>query len=201
MAAAVEGTKATPAKSTRQPSTRNDLVVKLGTVYPRLRAQAKRQRTTMAALIRQGLKHVLDDEQTPDEPRIAFEPFQHASGNEDLHLLLTPKYAASLTARARAANMSRGEFVWSLLNGISPPAVPPDHDAALQALRTSTDRIAILSTDLAEFLRLLTRAAPRGHELEAYRASIMALNEDVRRHLKAASVLIGELRPYGKLRR
>jgi len=188
-------------RSKKQPSTRNMLVMKLGPVYPRLRAQAKRQHTTMVGLIRQGLQHVLDDEPQPDGPRVEFEPFQHSPDNVQFHLLLPPKYADAMTTRARDANMTRGEFVWSLLNGISPPPLARDHAEALRALRDSTDRLAVLSTDLSMFLRLLTQATTDNPDLEPHRASIMSLSKDVRRHLKAASLLIDELRPHRKQRR
>ena len=57
---------------------------------------------------------------------------------------------------------------------------------------TSTDRLAVLSADLNAFQRLVGRVPTR--ELEPYRASIDALNDDVRVHLAAASALVAALR-------
>jgi hypothetical protein len=79
-------------------------------------------------------------------------------------------------------------------------ALPPDHEAAVQALRASTDRIAALSTDISEFLRILSRSTTAKAELAPYRDSILALDGAVREHLKVASVLIQELKPYRRAR-
>jgi len=196
----IEGLEVPPHKPKKSPSICYKFALNLGSLGPRLRAHAERQRISMSALMRRATLRMLDEEQAPRGASIAPPPFEHSARNVHFHLLLPPAYAAELTARARAAVMTRGEFVWSLLKGISPPALPPDHAVAVQALRASTDRIAAMSTDLSAFLRLITKAAATKAELEPYRANLRSLDTAVRDHLKVASVLIDELRPNRRVR-
>ena len=179
---------------------RHKLQFVLGSLGPRLRAEARRQRTTMADLVRRATLKMLDDIQGRLDAGVAAQPFEHSSRNVHFHLHMPPAFASELTERARAAFMTRGEFVWSLLKGISPAALPPDHAAAVQALRSSTDHLAALSTDLSEMLRLLVRQAPTWESLAPHQANVRALDQDVRNHLKTASVLIAELKPYRRPR-
>lgn len=187
-----------------QPEKRTDecdrLTLNLGPLGTRLRAHARRQGTSMSVLVRRATLKMLDDDEVPAAAATAGQPFEHSMRNLHFHLNLPAACLAELTARARAADMTRGEFVWSLLKGISPAALPSDHLAAVQALRVSTDRLAIMATDLSEFLRLLTRAAATNADLAPYQASIADLNRSVGDHLKVASVLIAELKPYRRAR-
>jgi hypothetical protein len=178
----------------------NRLMLNLGLLGPRLRAHAQRLGTSMSVLVRRATLKMLDEDLAPSAPAIGGQPFEHSTRNLHFHLNLPEACHAELTARARAADMTRGEFVWSLLKGISPAALPPDHATAVQALRVSTDRLAMVATDLNEFLRLLTRTAATNTELSPYQASIKSLNHSVAEHLKVASVLIAELKPYRRAR-
>jgi len=164
----------------------------------RLRAEAKRQQMSIAALVRQAIVRVLDEDQTPGESDIDTEPSESSHDNVQLHLWLSRQCLTSLTTRARAVGTSRSALARSLLSGTSPPPLPADHDLAVRALLASTDRLAVLSTDLAEFLRLLGKVSRP--ELATYSASIRSLHTDVREHLKAASALLAELRPYRRPR-
>ncbi|WP_207911252.1 hypothetical protein [Roseateles saccharophilus] len=105
-----------------------------------------------------------------------------------------------MAARARSAEMSRSELVWSLLDGKLPPPVPVELTSAVHGLLASTDRMAVLSTDLSEFLRLLDRLCPSALELQALRESTRALHKDVREHIKCASALLAALKPYRRPR-
>lgn len=187
-------------KSEKRTDECDRLTLNLGPLGPRLRAHARRLGTAMSVLVRRATLKMLDDADVPAAAVSGCKPFEHSMRNLHFHLNLPAACLAELTARARAADMTRGEFVWSLLKGISPPALPPDHLAAVQALRVSTDRLAMLATDLSEFLRLLTRAAATNADLAPYQASIRTLNKSVGEHLKAASVLIAELKPYRRAR-
>ena len=195
----VKGLEASPLKPKKTPLTCYRMQINMGLLGPRLRVYAHRMGASMSVLMRRATLKMLDDDQV-SSAEAAAAPFEHSSRNVHFHLYLPPPYASELTARARAADMTRGEFVWSLLKGISPPDLPPDHGPAVQALRASTDRVARLSTDLSEFLRLLTQATASRAELEPHQASIRALNETVREHMKVASVLIAELKPYRRAR-
>lgn len=172
----------------------------LGSLGPRLRAQAQRQQTTMADLVRRATLKMLDDVQGRQDAGVDAQLFEHSARNVHFHVHMPPAFAAELTERARAAFMTRGEFVWCLLKGISPAALPPDHATAVLALRTSTDRLATLSTDLSELLRLLARQTPTPESLASHEANVRSLDQDVRNHLKTASVLIAELKPYRRPR-
>jgi len=172
----------------------------LGSLGPRLRSEAQRQGTTMADLVRRATSKMLDEVQGRHDVGVAALPFEHSARNVHFHLHMPPAFASELTERARAAFMTRGEFVWSLLKGISPPALPPDHAAAVQALRSSTDRLAALSTDLSELLRLVTRRAQAQPSQASHQMTIGSLDQAVRDHLKSASVLIAELKPYRRPR-
>jgi hypothetical protein len=114
-------------------------------------------------------------------------------------LRVTGADAASLAKRARAADMSQGDYVSSLLDGVAPAATPADHASAVRALMASTDRVAALSADLNAFLRVLSRASVP--QLEPYRASITSLTQDVRQHLANAAALVAALRPARRPRR
>jgi hypothetical protein len=195
----VEGFQARPAPA-KAPRAYGKLQLVLGPLGPRLRGHAQRQGTAMAVLVRRAILRFLDAEGVEGGLSVDREPFEHSARNVHFHLNLPASCAAELAARARAADMTRGEFVWWLLKGISPPALPPDHAEAVMALRTSTDRIAALSTDIGEFLRILSRSTTAKAELAPYRDSILGLDGAVREHLKVASVLIQELKPYRRAR-
>lgn len=172
----------------------------LGTLGPRLRAEAQRQQTTMADIVRRATSKMLDEVQGLLDAGVDVQPFEHSGRNVHFHLHMPPAFAAELTGRARAAFMTRGEFVWSLLKGISPAALPPDHAAAVQALRSSTDRLAALSTDLGELRRFLVDQTATLESLAPCQANVRLLEKEVRQHLKTASVLIAELKPYRRPR-
>jgi len=196
----LEGLQSAPPKSEKRTNGCNRLMLNLGLIGPRLRAHAQLLKTSMSVLVRRATLKMLDDDLVPNAAATGEQPFEHSMRNLHFHLNLPAACLAELTGRARAADMTRGEFVWSLLKGISPAALPPDHAAAVQALRVSTDCLAMMATDLSEFLRLLTRAAATNADLAPYQASIGSLNKSVGEHLKVASVLIAELKPYRRAR-
>lgn len=165
----------------------------------RLRAQAQRQRTTPAALTRRAVLLLLNDHPTGGEPAITTPAHAPARGVVKVTLRVSSKHATSLAMRARAADMSQGDYVSSLLDGMAPIDLPADHASAVKAFMASTDRVAALSADLNAFLRVLGRASVP--QLEPYRASITSLTKDVRQHLANAATLIAELRPARRPRR
>ncbi|MCE4555460.1 hypothetical protein [Pelomonas cellulosilytica] len=171
----------------------------LGPIGPRLREHAARSGTSMAALVRRATLRMLD-EQVPTVGSAVAPPFEQSARNVRFRLYLPAACWQELTARTRAADMTRGEFVLSLLKGLSPPPLAADHKAAVQALRDSTDRLAAMSTDLGEFLRLLKRTTDTDESLAPYRESIGSLAAVVMEHMRAASVLIAELKPYRRAR-
>lgn len=196
----VEGLE--PARVRSKPVGRpsEQLRVILGLLGPRLRAYAQSRQTSMAAVVRRATWKMLDEQHVPDGSGMDAQPFEHSAHNVHFHLNLPAAYAAELTARARAADMTRGEFVWSLLKGLYPPPLAPDHAAAIQALRTSTDQMAAISTDLGAYLRLLSQANATREDLEPYLGSLRSLDRAVGEHLKLASGLLKDLKPYRRAR-
>ena len=114
-------------------------------------------------------------------------------------LRVSTDHAARLARHARASEMSQGGYVSALLDGDCPPPLPESHDAAIHALRRSTDHLAVLSADLNDFLRLMGRLPTA--ELQRYRASVVSVIDDVRKHLVLASALVAEVRPSRRGRR
>ena len=188
-----------PEESTSTDSGRERVNVSLGALGPRLRAVAALERTSMSALVRRAAVQMLRDRPVAVD-QVADPQQADRSRWTRIHLHLPQSHAAALAARARAAAMSRSELVWSLLGDMPPQPVPVDLAAAVRGLLASTDRVAVLSTDLSEFLRLLEKVGPSAPELQPLRESTRALHKDVREHLKYASVLLAALKPYRRPR-
>lgn len=102
-------------------------------------------------------------------------------------LRLPAAHALLLATRSRRAEVSQGDYVAGLLMG-APPA--PDRRESMLALTRSTDQLAIMSTDLNAFMRLLTRGTPA--QLEPYRARGATLYADVRNHLELAGRFLAD---------
>jgi hypothetical protein len=187
---------AAPAAATHQHAgyagrvARDRVTVDLRALGPRLRTYAALQGKRPASLMRQAVSQML--ESIPEPSGVSL-PGGGTTGMVARVTLRMPSLCArSLAERARAADVSQGEYVRGLLDG-SPPAPPaPGHAATVAALMASTDRLAAMSSDLTAFLRLLGRVPVS--ELEAYRAGLKTLTRDVREHLACAAALIAELK-------
>jgi len=180
-------------------NSRDRVCVDLRGLGDRLRAQAQRQHTTRAVLTRRAVLRLLDDLRSGEEAAVATPADAPARGVVKVTLRVSGAHAAALAKRARAADVSQGDYVASLLDGVAPAALPADHALAVKALSASTDRLAVLSADLNAFQRLLGRVSVA--KLEPYRASITSLTKDVRDHLAASAALVAELRPARRPRR
>lgn len=170
---------------------RDRVCVDLRGLGDRLRVQARRQRTTSAALTRRAVLLLLSNESDSKQPAIA-EPACTTRRVVKITLRVSAAHATSLATRARAADISQGAYVSSLLDGMVPAALSADHSSAVKVLMASTDRMAALSADLNAFMRVLGQASVL--QLEPYRDSIASLTKDVRQHLAAAAALVAELR-------
>ena len=94
--------------------------------------------------------------------------------------------------QARIANVSKSIYVAALIEGAPPPR---NHTQTVAALQASTNRLAVISTDLSAYLRILHMVKPgASQELDRYQASIDTLNKDIRHHLDTAAELVAELR-------
>jgi hypothetical protein len=170
---------------------RDRVSVDLRDLRARLETRAAHQQITSAALVRRAVVRMLDDKDRHNAELVSIKP--DAGKVAKLTLRLSPVHALLLARRARAADVSQGRYVCSLLDGMPAPLRPADHSAAVTAMRASTDKVAAMSADLNAFLRLLKL----GHnkQMENYRAGLMSLADDMRAHLATASALIAELAP------
>jgi hypothetical protein len=108
-------------------------------------------------------------------------------------LRLSAAHAVVLATRARQADASQGAYIAGLLDGCPPAPVPPDRAGAIAALVASTDKMAVLSTDISALTRLLRQA--KAPEAARYRQRLDDLFVEVRQHLKQAAELFGSAIP------
>jgi hypothetical protein len=170
---------------------RDRVTVDLRGLRARLETRAAQHQVTTATLVRRAVVLMLDDGDVGDAELDDIKP--NAGKVKKLTLRVCPVHAAALASRARAADVSQGRYVCTLLDGMPAPPQPTNHSTAVTALRASSDKVAAMSVDLNAFLRLL-RLGPN-KQMENYRAGLMSLAADMRAHLATASVLIADLAP------
>jgi hypothetical protein len=157
-----------------------------------LHARALANQMTPAALVRQAVLAYLapkSGDQTPDP-----KPLKYVREEQvvKVTLRLPAGHAALMNFQARIADVSKSIYVAALIEGAPPSR---NHTQTVAALRASTNRLAVISTDLRDFLRVMYAAKPGvQQELERYRAGIKTLNQDIGRHLNTAAELVAELR-------
>jgi hypothetical protein len=147
---------------------------------------------TPAALVRQAVLAYLapksGDQKSDPKPLT----FVREKQVVKVTLRLPAGHAALMNFQARIADVSKSIYVAALIEGAPPPK---NHAQTVAALQASTNRLAVISTDLSAFLRIMHMVKPgASQELERYRAGIKTLNEDIRRHLDTAAELVAELR-------
>ena len=112
---------------------------------------------------------------------------------------LAPHIAQKMVVHARAAGLSHGVYLSTLIAGAPAVLTGSDHRRAVAALTTSNDEIARMATDINGLVRLLRRAeVPSAGEVEA---TLTALSSEVRAHLRYASRLIADLAPLAAVGR
>lgn len=173
----------------RVPPARDRVTVDLRGWGPRLQAQASRRGMSAAAIVRRAVLDVLSDAESAQEPERAVET-AHGAGCVKLTLRLSPAHAAALAERARAADLSQGRYVETLLDA-APASVSADDRITVLELAASNDNLAAMSVDLNAFLRALARADSEA--AERYREDLTVLAHNVRSHLAIASALIARL--------
>ncbi len=169
---------------------RDRVTVDLRGLGERLRVQAAARRMSSGAFVRRAITLQLDD-QAADA---AGEEIAPVGPVVKLTLRLPAAHAADLAARARSADVSQGAYVAGLLDGSPPAPLPADHADAIAALVGSTDQLAVMSADVNAFLRAL-RGRP-SESLDRYRAGLLSLADDVRKHLAMAAELFREIRAF-----
>jgi hypothetical protein len=113
-------------------------------------------------------------------------------------LRLAPPVAEKMAAQARAAGLSQGVYLSTLVAGAPAVLTGADHRRAVAALTASNDEVARVATDLHGLVRLLRGGEmPLAAEVEA---TLQALSSEVRVHLRYASRLIADLAPLATVR-
>jgi hypothetical protein len=157
-----------------------------------LQTRAGVNQMTPAALVRQAVLAYLapkSGDQKPDP-----KPLKYVREEQvvKVTLRLPAGHAALMNYQARIANVSKSIYVAALIEGAPPPR---NHAQTVAALQASTNRLAVISTDLSAYLRILHMVKPgASQELDRYQAGIDTLNQDIRRHLDTAAELVAELR-------
>lgn len=157
-----------------------------------LQTRALVNQMTPAALVRQAVLAYLapkSGDQKPDP-----KPLKYVREEQvvKVTLRLPAGHVALMNYKARFADVSKSIYVAALIEGAPPPR---NHTQTVAALQASTHRLAVISTDLSAYLRILHMVKPgASQELERFRAGIKTLNEDIRRHLDTAAELVAELR-------
>ena len=172
---------------------RDRVTIELRGMRERLQALAATRKLTTAAFVRKALVAVLDDEPSRADDAGRDDIIAGNGGHVvKVTLRVSEAHAVALASRARAADISQGAYVARLIDGVPAEPLPPDHGHAVAALVASTDHLAAMGADLNAFMRLLGRGS--SSEIERYRAGIMSLADDVRRHLALAAPLVAELK-------
>lgn len=110
-----------------------------------------------------------------------------------LSLRMTPQDALATLAAARAARLTPGAYVASLVAGVPILLNGGKPGDQLAALTASVAEMATLSRNLRNLTNLLRQGS--GQAAQEYRAMLDEVAQDVRGHLKLTSSAIAELQP------
>jgi hypothetical protein len=167
---------------------RDRVTVDLRGLAPAVKAHASARNMTLAAFARAAMVEALKQAEA--------DPFHLAPGGGldngepvKLTLSLPLRQASWLVEHARAAGLSYGTYLASVIDGT--PA-PGSLGEAVRALTASTNQLAALSTDLNDFVRLMRQA--RSAEAEKYRHRLQSFFDEVRQHMRLNAALSAEVR-------
>lgn len=157
-----------------------------------LQAHALRKQMTLAALVRHAVLAYLATTPSNQTPELQKRPLLRDKQLVKVTLRLHSGHVELMNLLARRADVSQSIYVATLIEG-SP--LPTNNTQTVAALQASTNLLAVISTDLSAFLRIMQTVKPgASQELERYRAGIKTLNQDIRGHLDTAAALVAELR-------
>jgi hypothetical protein len=167
---------------------RDGVTVDLRGLAPAVKAHASARNMTLAAFARAAMVDALKQAQA--------DPF-HLSpcGGLDngqavkLTLSLPLRQASWLVEHARAAGLSYGSYLASVIDGTPAPGALGE---AVRALTASTAQLAALSTDLNDYVRLLHRL--NYAEAEKYRQRVVSMFDEVREHVRLNAALSADVR-------
>jgi hypothetical protein len=112
-----------------------------------------------------------------------------------LTLRVPLRQASWLVEHARAAGLSYGTFLASVIDGAPYPGSLAD---AVRSLTGSSDQMATLSRDLHYVFRMLRHGTKP--EIEPYRQRVIGLFDEVRQHLRLTAGLAAEVRRAVRLK-
>lgn len=157
-----------------------------------LQTRALVNQMTPAALVRQAVLAYLapkSGDQKPDPKPLKYVREERVV---KVTLRLPAAHVMLMNMQARSADVSKSIYVAALIEGAPPPL---NHAQTVAALQASTNRLAVISTDLSDLLRIMRMVKPgASQELDRFRPGIDALNKDIRGHLHTAAQLVAELR-------
>jgi hypothetical protein len=153
-----------------------------------VKSHAAARNMTLAAFARAAMVEALK--------QAAVDPFHLSQGDGldngqpvKLTLSLPLRQASWLVEHARAAGLSYGTYLASVIDGT--PA-PGGLGEAVRALTASTNQLAALSADLNDYVRLLRRL--NFAEAEQYRQRVVSMHDEVRQHMRLNAALSAEVR-------
>ena len=167
---------------------RDRVTVDLRGLAPAVKAHASARNMTLAAFARAAMVEALKQAEA--------DPFHLSQGGglDDrqpvkLTLSLPLRQASWLVEHARAAGLSYGTYLASVIDGT--PA-PGGLGEAVRALMASTNQLAALSADLNDYVRLLRRL--NFAEAEKYRQRVVSMFDEIREHVRLNAALAAEVR-------
>jgi len=180
-------------------ASRQRVTVDLRGAADRLHAFAAARYMTTAAVIRMAIRQTLDEQVDADST--VTHPVRTLIERRAVKVTirLAPEAATALVTRARAADVSQGNYVAGLLQGSTPPMRPSDHGDAVAALAKSTDALAGLRVDLNAFTRMIHMAG--ANRLAGQGTDLDAMSKLMLEHIAIASRLIIGLQPSARARR
>ena len=180
-------------------ASRQRVTVDLRGAADRLHAFAAARHMTAAAVVRMAIRQTLDGQVGADST--ATHPVRTLIDRAAVKVTirLAPGAATALRTRARAADVSQGNYVAGLLEGSPPPMRPSDHGDAVAALAKSTDALAGLRVDMNAFTRMMRMTGANG--LAGQGANLDAMSKQMLEHIAIASRLVVGLQPSARARR
>ena len=175
------------------PSSRNRISVDLRGLKAALFEKARGRGVSPSDLVRAALADALDQTEPSITDHSANDTAVSTEHRVRLSLRMTRRDALAAMTAARAAGLSPGAYVASLVAGVpvlTSGATRSDHLAALIA---SSAELSTLSRNLHRLTSLLRQGAVRA--AQEYREMLDTVADDVRDHLTLASTALADLRP------
>ena len=163
---------------------RQRLTLDLRGLGPGLAAHAKARHLTVSEVVRLAVAAVLEAPPPADQPVTSDPAAAHQL--EKLTIRLQRCVAGRLKTRSRACGLSHGAYLTTLIDGTPAPAL-----ALVAALNASTDRLAVVCTDVREVMSRESRDGSGGASTTLCQGFIDAAYA----HLGLASRVVAEVRP------